>query len=303
MTHLKANFDDAPERVAWRAKQVADFCFLFLYSADLSSYYVQLEDDVAAAPNYFAAIKDFVSFQRSHWALIEFSELGFIGKLVRSRDLKKLAQYMMTFYEEQPVDWLLRYYRLSMAQNKQILRKPTVFQHEGLTSSFDTSKQNRLRDRYFDTGEKRYKGHDPPATIYTSLIAHETYSADLAYGSGSGYFWAHSPREGDAYTVVFEQSVRLARVAVVTACEQHMNDYLRHGLLQASPKMLRTTANGAVCADWRTLGTLEEGQLDVTELDEVLSGRTTQCLKLAVTQNQTEWLVLHQIAVFVQGRS
>lgn len=43
------------------------------------------------------------------WAVLEFSELGFIGKLFRATDLPKLSKFMMTFYEEQPVDWLIRF--------------------------------------------------------------------------------------------------------------------------------------------------------------------------------------------------
>ena len=300
---LKANFEDGPARVRWRAKQVADYCFLFLYSKNLSTYYIQLEDDVRAAPGYFASMKEFITYQRGHWALLEFSELGFIGKLFHSENLQKLAQYMMTFYDEQPVDWLLRYFRLSMAQNKQIMRKPTLFQHEGLMSSFDTSHQNQLRDRYFDTGEKPWHGQDPPGSIFTTLIAHESYTADLAYGSGSGYFWARSPKQGDTFTIVFDQTVRLKRVAVATGHEVHPRDILKHGIVEASPKLLRATETTAMCADWRRVGQLESGILNATDLDQLLGGKLTKCLKITVTNNQTEWIVIHQIAVFLEGKS
>ena len=81
---------------------------MFQYSANLSTYYIQLEDDVIAAPGFVPAIKDYIYKQKSHWAVLEFSELGFIGKLFRSTDLPKLTKFMMTFYEEQPIDWLIR---------------------------------------------------------------------------------------------------------------------------------------------------------------------------------------------------
>jgi len=54
---------------------------------------------------------------------------------------------MMMFYAEQPVDWLMTSFRLSMGQRPQLLRKPTLFQHFGTKSSFDTSKDNDLKDR------------------------------------------------------------------------------------------------------------------------------------------------------------
>ena len=55
---------------------------------------------------------------------------------------------MMMFYAEQPVDWLMNSFRMSMGQRQELLRKPTLFQHFGVTSSFDTTRDNNLKDRY-----------------------------------------------------------------------------------------------------------------------------------------------------------
>jgi len=150
LSNLKRNFGDAPDRVQWRAKQVADYSLLFMYAVNISDYYVQLEDDVHSAIGFVKSIRQYVSEQNrihSDWAVLEFSELGFIGKLFRSSDLQRLAEFMMTFYVEQPVDWLFRYFKLAMNQQRTYLRKPTVFQHFGTKSSFDLSKDNALKDR------------------------------------------------------------------------------------------------------------------------------------------------------------
>ena len=53
-----------------------------------SHYYVQLEDDVQSAPGFVSDVRRFVDKHSSagdgyNWALLEFSELGFIGKLLR----------------------------------------------------------------------------------------------------------------------------------------------------------------------------------------------------------------------------
>jgi len=53
----------------------------------------------------------------------------------------------MMFYAEQPVDWLMTSFRLSMGQRQQLLRKPTLFQHLGVKSSFDSTRDNPLKDR------------------------------------------------------------------------------------------------------------------------------------------------------------
>jgi len=150
LSDLKRNFGDAPDRVQWRAKQVADFSLLFMYSVDISEYYIQLEDDIYSALGFVRAIRHYIGEQNHahpEWAVLEFSELGFIGKLFRSSDLGHLAQFMMMFYVEQPVDWLVRYFKRAMNQRRTFLRKPTVFQHVGIKSSFDLTKDNILKDR------------------------------------------------------------------------------------------------------------------------------------------------------------
>ena len=150
LSNLKRNFGDAPDRVQWRAKQVADYSLLFIYSLNISEYYIQLEDDVHSAIGFVKSVRQYIGEQNrihSDWAVLEFSELGFIGKLFRSSDLQHLAEFMMMFYVEQPVDWLFRYFKLAMNQQLTYLRKPTVFQHFGTKSSFDLSKDNVLKDR------------------------------------------------------------------------------------------------------------------------------------------------------------
>lgn len=154
LTKLKRNFGDAPDRVQWRAKQVADFSLLFTYAVNISDYYIQLEDDVHSALGFIRSIRHYIAEQnRLHpdWAVLEFSELGFIGKLFRSSDLQRLAEFMMMFYVEQPVDWLFRYFKLAINQQQTYLLKPTVFQHFGVRSSFDASKDNTLKDRSVST--------------------------------------------------------------------------------------------------------------------------------------------------------
>jgi len=150
LSDLKRNFGDAPDRVQWRAKQVVDYSLLFMYSINISEYYIQLEDDVFSALQVVKSIRQYVAQQNwlhPKWAVLEFSELGFIGKLFRSSDLKHLAEFMMMFYVEQPVDWLFRYFKSAMNQQQTFLRKPTLFQHVGVKSSFDLSKDNILKDR------------------------------------------------------------------------------------------------------------------------------------------------------------
>ena len=58
-----------------------------MYCQPRATFYVQLEDDILARPNYVGVMKKFALekiAQRSPWFVIEFSQLGFIGKNIGS---------------------------------------------------------------------------------------------------------------------------------------------------------------------------------------------------------------------------
>lgn len=43
-------------------------------------FFPQLEDDIVAKPDYIQSIKNFAAKQSQEWMILEFSQLGFIGK-------------------------------------------------------------------------------------------------------------------------------------------------------------------------------------------------------------------------------
>ena len=81
--------------------------------------------------------------------MIDFCQLGFIGKLFRSSSLPVLIQFFLAFYNDKPVDWLLVDVIQTMvcapSQNAnkckeerdqlKIQYKPSLFQHIGTHSS------------------------------------------------------------------------------------------------------------------------------------------------------------------------
>ncbi|XP_070360883.1 alpha-1,3-mannosyl-glycoprotein 4-beta-N-acetylglucosaminyltransferase-like protein MGAT4D [Equus asinus] len=143
----------------WKTKQVLDFCFLMLYAQPKAMYYLQLEDDIIAKKSYFTTITDFVhNITSNNWFSIEFSVLGFIGKLFKSADLTDFVQFFLMFYKDKPIDWLLGYiFQIKMChpgettekcieRNREIrIRyKPSLFQHVGIQSSFP-GREQRLK--------------------------------------------------------------------------------------------------------------------------------------------------------------
>ena len=68
------------------------------------------QDDVLTKKGFVSTMKrvavERLAAQKS-WFMIDFCKLGFIGKLFKSRDLPWLVQFLLMFYNDQPVDWIL----------------------------------------------------------------------------------------------------------------------------------------------------------------------------------------------------
>uniref|UniRef100_A0AAV2M0V8 MGAT4 conserved region domain-containing protein n=1 Tax=Knipowitschia caucasica TaxID=637954 RepID=A0AAV2M0V8_KNICA len=110
LTGLKRNYNDAADRVSFRSKQNVDYSFLIHFCSSLGQFYLQLEDDVYCAKHFLSNIRQHIKEQnakKTNWAMLEFSNLGFIGKLYKSTDLPILAQFLFLFYQEMPCDWLM----------------------------------------------------------------------------------------------------------------------------------------------------------------------------------------------------
>jgi len=160
--NIKETLGDSKIRCKWRRKQNLDFSYLMMYAQSRGRYYCQMEDDVIAKPGYFAAMKAFAQNQTTDdWILLEFSRLGFIGKLFKTTDIPSVSQFFLMFYQTKPVDWLIDHYifdRLCTFGNPQhckqetqsarIRYKPSLFQHMGYQSSL-LGKIQPLKDSDF----------------------------------------------------------------------------------------------------------------------------------------------------------
>ncbi|XP_057582936.1 alpha-1,3-mannosyl-glycoprotein 4-beta-N-acetylglucosaminyltransferase-like protein MGAT4D [Hippopotamus amphibius kiboko] len=156
ISHAMQSTDDSAKLESWRIKQVLDFCFLMLYAQPKAMYYLQLEDDILANRMYFTKITDFVhNITSNNWFYIEFSVLGFIGKLFKSEDLTDFVRFFLMFYKDKPIDLLLGdIFQVKMCNPGETLKecternkhiriryKPSLFQHVGIQSSFPGKEQ------------------------------------------------------------------------------------------------------------------------------------------------------------------
>ncbi|XP_066060198.1 alpha-1,6-mannosyl-glycoprotein 4-beta-N-acetylglucosaminyltransferase-like isoform X7 [Chamaea fasciata] len=289
---LKRNFNDAEERVRFRSKQNVDYAFLLSFAANLSSYYLMIEDDVWSARSFLTAIRRALASQEgSNWATLEFSKLGYIGKLYRSSDLPRLACFLLLFYQEMPCDWLLVHFRQLLTQKDAIHFKPSLFQHMGLYSSFQGT-VNRLEDEDFQADALDLPDN-PPASLYTNMSIFKNYEPLKAYGSTQGYFWGKDPAAGSTFSIVFQQPAQVSRVRVRTGSVEHPGDFLRAGLLELGRHQDRSQD----CSSYIPVGSFEKGTLDQRGLESVLPG-PVECVRIRVTQDQSEWLIIQSIDIW-----
>ncbi|KAF7707014.1 alpha-1,3-mannosyl-glycoprotein 4-beta-N-acetylglucosaminyltransferase B-like [Silurus meridionalis] len=210
LSNLKETFGDSSERVKWRTKQNLDYSFLMMYAQDKGAYYVQLEDDIVAKSGYSESIKEYISkVHMEQWLFLEFSRLGFIGKLFRTADLPTIVEFFLMFHKDKPIDWLLdhilwvkvcnpekdsKHCDNEKAKMKRIF-KPSLFQHVGLHSSLPGKIQN-LKDKDFGS-QVLFKAHpNPPAELSSNLKFYQSHTLDRAY-RGEDFLWAFSPSAED----------------------------------------------------------------------------------------------------------
>ncbi|XP_009070638.1 PREDICTED: alpha-1,3-mannosyl-glycoprotein 4-beta-N-acetylglucosaminyltransferase C-like [Acanthisitta chloris] len=290
---LKRNYNDPEARVKFRSKQNVDYAFLLAFAANLSSYYLMIEDDVWCAKSFLTAIRKALDSQQgSNWATLEFSKLGYIGKLYRSSDLPRLARFLLLFYQEMPCDWLLVHFRLLLTQKDVIRFKPSLFQHMGLYSSFQGT-VNRLEDDDFQADAFDLPDN-PPASLYTSMSVFENYEPLKAYSSAEGYFWGKSPAAGSTFSIVFQQPARVSRVRVRTGSDERRGDILRSGVLELGR---HRQADGRDCTAYITVGTFEKGTLEQRGLERGIPS-PVECVRIRVTQGQSEWLIIRSIDIW-----
>nr|XP_034309576.1 alpha-1,3-mannosyl-glycoprotein 4-beta-N-acetylglucosaminyltransferase C isoform X1 [Crassostrea gigas] len=299
LVNLNHTYNDNYNKRKWRSKQNVDYAFIFLYCQYLSTYYMQMEDDIYTIPNYFDVVKDYISEMRFQWTCLEFSELGFIGKLYHSYDLEKLAKMVLLFYEEQPCDFTYLHFNSQMLQFQRYIHRPTIFQHVGLKSSLP-GKIQPLKDTFFDNLDKIYQGDNPPAKLFTNMLVHSSFSPESAYYQEPGYFWSHrNGKAGDWFTVVFDDPQRVEKIIVETGSREHPLDRILHGKLQASLSLVKIDKSEPSCTNNILLGHFKEGFIKVGNLTSVLGPFKIHCVSIILTANQDWWIIIKEIAVFV----
>ncbi|XP_008575861.1 PREDICTED: alpha-1,3-mannosyl-glycoprotein 4-beta-N-acetylglucosaminyltransferase C-like, partial [Galeopterus variegatus] len=255
---FKKNFNDTPAYVAFRSKQNMDYAFLMNFATNRSDYFLMIEDDVKCASGFLTQIATILSaWERKPWVTLEFSQLGFIGKLLHTGDLPCLVRFLLLFHQEMPCDHLLSHFRDLRMQQKPIRFFPSLFQHMGNYSSFE-GKFNSLKDTQFEETDM-VSPSNPAATIYTSLNVTNASGLMNAYSLDKNFFYIKEAKAGSHLTVFLDIAATVFRVQVLTGSELKEENRLKEGQVELG---YDSTNRVSDCDDYILLGLLVNGNLN-----------------------------------------
>uniref|UniRef100_A0A8D0F217 MGAT4 family member D n=1 Tax=Strix occidentalis caurina TaxID=311401 RepID=A0A8D0F217_STROC len=310
LSNLKQTFGDSEDRVRWRTKQNLDYSFLMLYAQPKGTFYLQLEDDIIAKPDYIQRIKNFAAKQSQEWMILEFSQLGFIGKLFKSEDLPLIVDFFLMFYKDKPIDWLIDHLlwvkvcnpekdAIHCEKEKAKLRiraKPSLFQHVGTYSSLAGKIQN-LKDKDFGKNVLHKAHNNPPAKVDTSLRIYQKYTLEKVY-KGKDYLWASAPVAGDYISLTFLNPLKVEKYLFRSGNMEHPGDKLFNTTVEvlpadvslSFPTVIHTTKDG-----YLKIGAFENG---IAEGSINQSIGKIQAIRLSVNSDSPVWAILSEVIKF-----
>ncbi|XP_025022634.1 alpha-1,3-mannosyl-glycoprotein 4-beta-N-acetylglucosaminyltransferase A [Python bivittatus] len=316
-SNLKETFGDSKDRVRWRTKQNLDYSFLMMYAQQKGTFYLQLEDDIVAKPRYLDIINEFIEQKISQeWIVLEFSQLGFIGKLFRCKDLPLIVEFFLMFYKDKPIDWLLDHLIWVKVCNpeknekhcesqKSYLRiryKPSLFQHVGFHSSL-TGKTQQLTDGDF-VKTSLFKEHvNPPAKVKTSLKVFQHFTLEKAY-NGIEIFWAFAPKAGDYILFSFEEPLKIIRYLFRSGNTEHPGDILFNATVEVLPsrgidlQSVRNSANNInIIKTWDGYFQIDNFENGVAEgaIGPFLGN--IQAFRLSIHSSSPKWILLSEVGI------
>lgn len=249
LDNVKETLGDSKMRTKWRTKQNVDFSYLMMYAQSRGRYYCQMEDDVIAKPGYLSAMKTFALNQKTdEWILLEFSHLGFIGKLFKTSDIPSITSFIVMFYKDKPIDWLLDHYVFvrvcsldkdtkhcqRQRDSVRIRFKPSLFQHVGTHSSLK-GKTQKLKDKDFGKSQlHRPHPDNAPAEVSTSLKIYQKYQVERAY-KGETFFWGLTPKQNDFVSFRFTPPIRLKSFLFKSGNVEHPGDKFVNTTVEVLP--------------------------------------------------------------------
>uniref|UniRef100_A0A182WM84 Alpha-1,3-mannosyl-glycoprotein 4-beta-N-acetylglucosaminyltransferase A n=1 Tax=Anopheles minimus TaxID=112268 RepID=A0A182WM84_9DIPT len=322
MNNLRQTLNDSQERVRWRSKQNLDFAFLMAYAQPKGAFYLQLEDDILTKKGFVTIMKNFAlektaKKEHANWFVLDFCQLGFIGKMFKSADLPWLITFFQMFFNDKPVDWLLYhliYTKVCSVEKdgkscKQemsklwIHYKPSLFQHIGTQSSL-RGKVQKLKDKQFGKIPNFHPHRNPPAVVRTGIQPYKSYTLQKAY-SGDSFFWGLMPQPGDLIEFKFKQPTTVRRYLFRSGNFEQPSDRFYNTTVEVLP----ASGNGSAISAALPFNVTKDGFLVVGSFnnygiaDGVIDPKIGKLkeLRLHVNSDSQNWVILREI--YLQSNS
>uniref|UniRef100_A0A3P9P381 Alpha-1,3-mannosyl-glycoprotein 4-beta-N-acetylglucosaminyltransferase B n=1 Tax=Poecilia reticulata TaxID=8081 RepID=A0A3P9P381_POERE len=241
------------------------------------------------------------------------------GKMFKSLDLSLIVEFMLMFYKDKPIDWLLDHIMWvkvcnpekdakhcdRQKANLRIRFKPSLFQHVGTHSSL-AGKIQKLKDKDFGK-QTLHKGHaNPQAEVTTSLKTYQHFTLEKAY-AGEDFFWAFTPVAGDFIRIRFFTPVRIERFFLRSGNIEHPGDKLFNTSVEVLPfdniqaeKEALTDGREKKPRYHRTedgfirIGSFQNGIAE-GEVDPTFG--PLEAMRLTVTMDSPVWVILSEIFI------
>ncbi|XP_058017700.1 alpha-1,3-mannosyl-glycoprotein 4-beta-N-acetylglucosaminyltransferase C-like [Ahaetulla prasina] len=291
---LKEGQRENRDDIGYAVKQNVDYAYLVNFCANLSHYYLMLEDDIVCASNFVSIIQRYLHNTMEHWATVAFSTLGSIGKLYHNADLTRLARFLLMFYRDMPVDHLLEMFYKSRAQKTLITFRPSLFQHIGRVSSFHNI-ETEIKDPEFeeDLGDS---GDFLSASCFTNISIVLNYPPENVCPPGKGVFWGKKVEANSFFTIVFGNPIIAQKIQIYTGSAEYSKDILYDGHVEEG-RLKVHSEDGQTCLIFRKIGTFKDGRF---ELEDKQRSNDIECLRILITAPQKEWLRIRKINIWVK---
>uniref|UniRef100_A0A4X2K1L2 MGAT4 conserved region domain-containing protein n=1 Tax=Vombatus ursinus TaxID=29139 RepID=A0A4X2K1L2_VOMUR len=277
------NFSDIK---SFQSKQMLDYAFLMSFAANLSDYFLMIEDNIWCTRHFVTTILQELEARKDKpWTIMESANHGLVGKLCHSRDLPKLAGFLLLFYQDESPDLLLFHFRSLQGQQDPIHLSAFLFYHFDSYSSFF----EKFQEYNFDIPD------NPPAFIYTDMQTLQNYLPKNVYSLDETFFLAPDAVPGHQLIVILNKNSNVIRVQVLTGTAVEKLQSLEGKVeLGSNP-----TGESKHCTKYTFLGQLWDGQLDC-RVRYRQTGHGVSCVRLVVTSPKP-WVLVRHINIWWDG--
>ncbi|CAH7205269.1 alpha-1,3-mannosyl-glycoprotein 4-beta-N-acetylglucosaminyltransferase-like protein MGAT4E [Phodopus roborovskii] len=273
------------------SKQKTSFVLLMNFVSNLSEYFLLLGDNVKCAPRFMSNIYWAVSaWKELPWVALDFSSMKIFGKVFHTRDLPRLASFLLLFPEDTPTHLLLSEFSLLLSQNVPIHFSFSIFYPMGYSEAEDSC---------FPVPQDKDLGEpdNPVATVFTDMLSFWDTIPQYAYVLNDDCLWVINPIQGNYLLVVLDEPQKVIRVAVLTGFSQNRMNYLQQAQVLLGYALMDYPKR---CAHYTLVGPLVRGQLDQMVFYEEDSVKKISCIKLLVTAAHDSPIKIVQIRVWTE---